>query len=665
VLDSQTGETPLVEDVRAWRAPGADGTPRVVVEGAWGRVAGPPPVLLVDDGARRHTLAALDDAPPDDPLTFRATFAVPAELAGSLDAGLALGVGRTEVPLVLGDPPAAGELPWLHGPPVIARRLTPRPVEQPADAAPSDHAPTPEDAAPADAAPGPDGPPFGEDLPMPPSRRFDRGASGASRGSIAAAILRATTPPIPEGATVVERSVIAERRARRVEQLAAVMERRARGAEDTAQELGERIAALEARIAELTAERDELLAELELQRATTFQAQSAREEAEARLADLLDRAQADGAGEIAAVRGLPGLQEAARAMRDQERARPEPVPAAEGGPDPFDSALAKLRANGEEDLAAAVAPAAPAEADTPAGAPDAPGASTAPAATVVAAVAARPLERVVPYLIAATHPRTPWLATAIAALDAEDRAAAALLVAQLLPDQARTLGRPLAYDLDLEGMDALRVELGADGSGRVLQRGDASGTAAFAVAASPAQFAAFAAGGTSWWPRGLRVGGGLMPFLRLAHRRRRHVTLADLVGAAVALDPGLAVRALASAVPSAWTAGHAFAVTLRIPGRDCCRVLVQDGAPLRVVGADEPERRTAVLAATTLSRPEGILARERADAVLGVTERGALPLLAQAEPPAGEQPAVVLGDIDAAMTLLRWFDRVQGLAPRA
>jgi hypothetical protein len=72
-----------------------------------------------------------------------------------------------------------------------------------------------------------------------------------------------------------------------------------------------------------------------------------------------------------------------------------------------------------------------------------------------------------------------------------------------------------------------------------------------------------------------------------------------------------------------------------------------------------------VLAATTLTRPEGMLARERADAVLGVTERGALPLLAQAEPPAGEEPAVVLGDIDAATTLLRWFDRVQGLAPRA
>jgi hypothetical protein len=654
------------------------------VEGAWATgTGGPPPVLLVDDGARRHTLAALDDAPPDDPLDFRATFAVPAQLAGSLDAGLALGVGRTEIPLVLSDPPAAGELPWLHGPPVIARRLAPRPVPQPSDPVST---PGEEASASDDTAPAPERAPLDDDLPLPPSRRFDRGAAGAGRGSIAAAILRATAPPLPEGATVVERSVIAERRARRVEQLAAVMERRARGAEDTAQELGERIAALEARIAELTAERDELVAELELQRAATSQAQSAREEAEGRLADLLDRAQSNAPGtgeEIAAVRGLPGLAEVARALRDQEPVRPASAPPAAAGPDPFDHELAKLRSNGDDELAAAVAPAVEppvGQTQTPDAAPvapedvaDASGVAAAAAVTspapqaappVDAAVAQPPLERVVPYLIAATHPRTPWLTRAIAALDGEDRSAAALLVAQLLPDQARTLGRPLAYDLDLDGMGALRVELGADGTGRVLQRSDASGEGAFAVAASPARFAAFAAGGAPWWPSGLRIGGGLLPLVRLAHRRRRHVTLADLVGAGVTIDPDLAVRALASAVPSAWTAGHAFTVTLRIPGRPGCRVLVADGAPVRVLGAGEPERRIAVLAATTLSRPEGILARERADAVLGVTERGVLPLLAQAEPPAGEQPAMALGDIDAVITLLRWFDRVQGLTPR-
>jgi len=45
--------------------------------------------------------------------------------------------------------------------------------------------------------------------------------------------------------------------------------------------------------------------------------------------------------------------------------------------------------------------------------------------------------------------------------------------------------------------------------------------------------------------------------------------------------------------------------------------------------------------------------------------RGALPLLAQTEPPVDEEPATVLGDLTAATTLLAWFDRAQGLKPRA
>ena len=83
-------------------------------------------------------------------------------------------------------------------------------------------------------------------------------------------------------------------------------------------------------------------------------------------------------------------------------------------------------------------------------------------------------EQIVPYLISAEHPRTPWLSWAIAALDDRDRASAAQLVAQLLPDQARTVRRELVYDLDLDGMGPLRVELSADGAGRVLSRDGSS-----------------------------------------------------------------------------------------------------------------------------------------------------------------------------------------------
>jgi hypothetical protein len=617
VLDPEVDDMPLVEDVRASRTGGPDGSGLVVVDGAWGAVAGgPPPVLFIDDGARRHTLVALDAAPQDDPMAFRATFAVPADLVEHLDGGFALGIGHTEFPLT------------LEGAPVIARRL----AEQAAD--------RPEDV----------------ELPLTPTGRFDRGEEARleSRGSIAAAILRATEPPAPPpGATVVERSVIAERRAKRSEQIAAVMERRARGAEDTAQELGARIDALEARLAAVSAERDRLAAELELQKATVDLAELAREQAEARLAEVLGESAApEQAEETGAVRRLPGLEEAARAMADQEPPAPaEPEPA---GVDPLAEALAKLRA-GRSDLAAAVV--------QPAAEPE----IAAVAAGLAPAVGPMP-EQVVPYLIAAEHPRTPWLSWAISSLDERDREAAARLVAQLLPDQARTARRDLVYDLDLDGFGALRVELAEDGAGRVLRRDGASPDAAFTVEATPKQFATLAGGGAPLWPSGLRVVSTrrfFLPLARLAWRRRRKLTLAELAGAGLPLDPGLVIRALASAVPAEWTLGQAFAVTVHVQGSETCRIVVHDGAPLRVLRVDEHGRRSAVVASTTGRPPvaaEGAVGG--ADAVLSLTRGGALPLIAQSEPSSEEEPATVIGDLAAATRLLGWFDRVQGLAPR-
>jgi hypothetical protein len=627
VLDPEVDDMPLVEDVRASRTGGPDGSGLVVVDGVWGAVAGgPPPVLFIDDGTRRHTLVALDAAPQDDPMAFRATFAVPADLVEHLDEGFSLGLAHTEFPLTLDAAPG------------IARRLAEQAADQPEDL----------------------------ELPPQPTGRFERGEEQpASRGGIAAAILRATEPPAaPAGATVVERSVIAERRARRSEQIAAVMERRARGAEDTAQELGARIDALEARLAEVSAERDRLAAELELQKATVDLADLAREHAEARLAEVLARRPVPSPGddEIAAVRRLPGLEEAARAMAAQPpapTAQLEPEPA---GVDPFADALAKLR-SGRTDLAAAVV--------TDAEPPVVTGESEIAATTASALIVAdAPLpEQVVPYLISADHPRTPWLSWAIASLDERDREAAARLVAQLLPDQARTARRELVYDLDLEGIAPLRVELAADGTGRVLTREGTSPDAAFTVEATPRQFATLAAGGAPLWPSGLRVVSTrrfFLPLARLARRRRRKLTLAELVVAGLPLDPGLVIRALASAVPGEWTLGQAFAVTLHVAGSETCRVVVQDGVPLRVLRVDEQGRRSAVVASTTARAPvaaEGAVGG--ADAVLTLTRSGALPLLAHVEPPADEEPATVIGDLDAATRLLGWFDRVQGLPPRS
>jgi hypothetical protein len=336
-------------------------------------------------------------------------------------------------------------------------------------------------------------------------------------------------------------------------------------------------------------------------------------------------------------------------LREQEPAQPVPAPAADA-PDPFADALAKLRSGREADIAAAVTPGAVRARET-----------------VAAVVPSTLREQVIPYVISAEHPRTPWLAQAIVALDGRDRRSAAALVAGLLPDQARTARGSLVYDLDLEGFGPLRVELGADGAGRVFSRREASGDASFTLDATPAELATLAAGGAPLWPRGLRVGGArrfFLPLTRLARKRRRPITLADLVEAGIALDPGLVIRALACAVPPEWTAGHAFAVAVNVSGRETCRVHVNDGAPLNVLRVDDAGRRS-VVAATTLELPESARMDITWDAVLGVSERGALPLLAQTEPPVDEEPATVLGDLTAATTLLAWFDRAQGLKPRA
>ena len=430
------------------------------------------------------------------------------------------------------------------------------------------------------------------------------------------------------------------------------MERRARGAEDTAQELGARIDALEARIAEVSAERDRLSAELELQKATVDLAELAREQAEARLAEVLGEApgpeSVDEGADIAAVRHLPGLEEAARALREQEVAQPaEPAEPMPGGVDPFAEALAKLRGD-REDLVAAVVPKPPAgdRVDEPAPLP----------------------EQVIPYVISAEHPGRRGSRGPSRRSTSATARAAARLVTQLLPDQARTVRRDLVYDLDLDGLGALRVELSADGGGRVLMRDGSSPDAEFSSrrprsSSRPSRAEA-------------------RRCARRAARGRRPAVLPSADAARTRAPPAPRARRARlrrrGRLDPAWSSApsrarsravdprpHVRGDGQREPGRETCRVVVQNGTPLRVVRVDEHGRRSAVVAATAHARPvvaEGAVGG--ADAVLTLTSRGALPLLAQAEPPGDEEPATALGDLAAATTLSSWFDRVQGLAPR-
>ena len=331
---------PLVEDVRASRTGGPDGSGLVVVEGVWGAVAGgPPPVLFVDDGARRHTLVALAAAPPDDPTAFRATFAVPADLVGRLEEGLALGLGRAEVPLKLSESGPAS-VSMARGAPVIARA---RLAERRQEATPKAR---------------------GRRAAAAAGRRFDRerpvrrrGSAGGHRRRHPA---RHDAGPAGAGATVVERSVIAERRAKRSEQIAAVMERRARGAEDTAQEPRPRSTRSRSGWREVFAERDRLRApSCKRQRGLADSGAAGRGQAE--------RASASCSPDRRPKRRRPPPRERCRGSRrrlgrcaSRSRAAVRRPPS---GPDPFADALAKLRAR--SDLAAVAAPRVVAEAPSP------------------------------------------------------------------------------------------------------------------------------------------------------------------------------------------------------------------------------------------------------------------------------------------------------------
>ena len=607
---------PLVEDVRASRTGGPDGSGLVVVEGVWGAAAGgPPPVLFVDDGARRHSLVALDAAPQDDPTAFRATFAVPADLVGHLEEGLALGLGHAEFPLT------------LEATPVIARRL----AEQAGDA-------TPEDV----------------ELPLPPSGRFDReDEPRESRGSIAAAILRATEPPPPApGATVVERSVIAERRAKRSEQIAAVMERRARGAEDTAQELGARIDALEAR------GRRALRGAATVWRpssscrrppSTSPSSPASRPRPGSPRPSASRRSPTGEGARIAAVRRLPGLEEAARALSEQEVAQPaEPDEPAPEGSTPSPRRWRSCAPTARTSWRRSCRRSRRRSTST----------SRRPCRSRSSRTSSAPSTRT----RRGSRGPSPRSTSATARPRPSSSRSCCPTSAHGAPRPASTTSTSTAWARcgwscppTARAVCSARRRLAATPSSPS-RRPRSSSRRSRAAARRLAQRA----------PRCRHPPRFFLPLARLARKRRRRLALAELVAAGMPLDPGLVIRALASAVPGEWTLGHTFAVTVHVAGSETCRVVVRNGAPLRVLRVDEHGRRSAVVAATTAREPvvaEGAVGG--ADAVLTLTPRGALPLLAQAEPPADEEPATAIGDLAAATALLGWFDRVQGLAPRA
>jgi hypothetical protein len=410
----------------------------------------------------------------------------------------------------------------------------------------------------------------------------------------------------PEPAEVIDRSVLAEHRARRAEQ----------GLED----FTERLRALEAHLAEVTEERDRLREEIHELRAQL----AARPEPAVGLAEL---------GETA--------RELRRHAEDQLAARAPAEPPGER--DPFDVALAELRAR--------TAPPPSSDPDEERFGPD-PLRNTMNLAAMSPGRRARSrLRRVAPSDRKALdpdaigpdrRPGVPWLSGAIELFAAEDIPSAGAFLVALLPHAASTLDGDLSYDVELERVGAFRVAI-AGGRGEVTPASQAApDRPAFTVAGPVALLAPLGAGGAPRRLGGARVNGSRRALRRLLKARRAPVDLGDLSAAGIVPDPALLLRTLAASVRPSWIADE-FAVAVDVPGHEPITVIAEPGRRLQVVGA--PPSGGAVRAVLT-SSPAALLA-----------------LLGRVAPPAGDD-AMLAGEEPFMTTLLELLDRAQGLPSR-
>lgn len=568
-------ETQPVAVASVVRGLGGGGSVRITVHGTWRDApSATPPILVVDDGERRHVVPALAPRPIADASTFQAAFDLPPALAGVGADGFLLSVGGAEIRL-----PAA--LP----------SVPPAPVRD----------------------------------------------------------VAAEAPPVP--AEVIDRAVLAEHRAKRSEQ----------GLED----LAERMRALEAHLAEVTAERDRLREDLEDAEAAEERRNASLHEQLARLRESAAQAEglqaalwtargdADAAvgdlhaarDEIASLRAeLERVTEERDELREAAAGAEDRPEADEDGEDSFDIALAQLRSRSLS----------PAGDDGGNVIPFDPLRNTMNLAAMSPGRRARSrLRRVAPEdrkvlqgdsLGPERRSGVAWLAGAIGLLAAEDIRAAGAFLVSLLPDGARTLEEDLVYDIDLDGVGAYRVTL-RGGTGEVAPRAeDAPGESEFRLSGPVAALATLGAGGA---PRRLggavRVNGSRRALRRLLKSRRLPVDLGDLAAAGLVPDPALLMEALAVAVRPTWTGDSDFAVAIDVPGREPITVVADPGKRLQVVGAP----------------PEGGAVR----AVLTTSPAALLALLGRVAPP-DDDDAWLSGEDEVMTTLLELLDRAQGLPSR-
>jgi len=394
-----------------------------------------------------------------------------------------------------------------------------------------------------------------------------------------------------------------------------------RGAQDDAlldalETMRTRVDALSARVAEAAADREALEteraarwvaeAELDAERRRGAEDRAARAQAETRLSELeAELAETRAAARPPAAPDPETLASLRQAIDGLRAVTVAPAAAPSVGLD-LAAAAARLRA---------AAPAAEPEA--------------APAPPAPVAVAA-PLPRSPLPARPAIAGSAPWLRDALVALAADEPDLAELLLVALLPAQAGLVKGGVTYDLAITGGATHRVVLD-ETRARVEDPG--GGSADARIAGPLAALIPLAAGGARRRLPGTRIE-GRRAVRRLLKARRAPVGLPELAAAGVAPSPGLLLTVLARAVPARWTVDRPLRVDVACAGADRWTVVASGTGPLAIVPGDE-----AGPAPSTLHVGAG-----RLPAVLGATAAGG---------------AWIEGDPGPVHTLLSWLDSAQ------
>jgi ribonucleoside-diphosphate reductase beta chain len=236
---------------------------------------------------------------------------------------------------------------------------------------------------------------------------------------------------------------------------------------------------------------------------------------------------------------------------------------------------------------------------------------------------------------------------ALERIAADDPKLAARLVVMTLPAAAAQVRGPLAFDLDVDGLEPRRVRV-TDGSIRVEEPG-APGDTDFRLRTDPRTLVELATGNAGpiglMLRRRLGVRGKRRRALRLRRMSSAGVGLGDVVRAGGTLDPDVLFRSLPYLVEPEWTKGHDFTVRYEVTGQGGGEwyIHARDGERLDVTDAAPRDREVAGTARVSFDAYQRLAAGE-------LTPTQALQ----------SQLTTIDGQIHPITVLGRWIDRSQG-----